>query len=165
MMMLRSREGRADISETCQGSGCDACARLDAVLYAAGSAERAVPSPSCLRRVRMGHSPRAERAHWEPGFDSHRSVSRRPHSVDGAECGRQQAEVSGTPWRDRERRGRLRRRRSRGMNLLSRIWGLPDLYLENGITHEFIDPRSNSMNMTQKLRGAIRTQTHVHIGC
>ena len=49
------------------------------------------------------------------------------HSVDGAECRHQAAVVWGTPCGDREVRGRLRWRRSRGMNLLSRICVPPDL--------------------------------------
>ena len=56
-----------------------------------------------------------------PSFACHDSVFRWRHSVGGGECGRRQLKVSGTPCGSQDMRGRLRSRRSRGMNLLSGV--------------------------------------------
>ena len=52
----------------------------------------------------------AVRPHWEPNFACHDLLFRRPHSVDGAECGDRKMGVSGTPCGSQEVRGRRRRR-------------------------------------------------------
>ena len=70
----------------------------------------APPSTASAGARKLGDC--AERCCLSRSFNVHHWFSRSSHSVGGAECDERQLEVSGRPWRDRERRGRRRRRDS-----------------------------------------------------